>query len=179
MNYDYLNELIDSEEMRDEIVQRVINLQILLDVKKRLGDLVDITDRLFGYNYYCDEGNDIFFFSTISVIFSLPDKMEKGIREEIWTLQDWVDEGYPTMDYEEIRSLHIPFACPCEQMEAAIAQLPSSTIGEIVRICVKNNQLVLYLEADYYYELFETALEICISLRQILEGGVADAKSPN
>ena len=57
MDYQYL---MDSDEAQDEILQRLYNLQTLFFVKKELGDLADITDRLFGYSVYCEQGNSTF-----------------------------------------------------------------------------------------------------------------------
>ncbi len=118
LNYDYLIELAENDEMQEEILQRMWNLLTLLDIKKQLGDLVDITDRLFGYLLYHEEGNAPFVFSTLAVIFALSEELEARIEDSQWSSKDWEAEGYPHMDSEYIYSVYVPFECSKEEMEA-------------------------------------------------------------
>lgn len=174
MNYELLVNLAESYEMQDEALQRIINLQILLGVKERLGDLVDITDRLFGYTLYC-EGNTPFVFSTISVIFSLPEELEMRIGEGYYSAEEWEEDGnLPPKNSEEVYAVYIPFEYSKEEMEAAVAQLSLEEI-EYVHIMIKNDCLIFYFDGDYYPFETEKILEICVQLRLILEGGEAIA----
>ncbi|MDD3040425.1 hypothetical protein, partial [Bacteroides sp.] len=75
---------MDNDEIQNEVLTRLDNFQTLMMIKRRLGDLVDIEDRLFGYCGCGECDNSPFIFSSIAVILSLPDDKECNIEECHW-----------------------------------------------------------------------------------------------
>ena len=167
--------------MQEEILQRMWNLLTLLDIKKQLGDLVDITDRLFGYLLYHEEGNAPFVFSTLAVIFALSEELEARIEDSQWSSKDWEAEGYPHMDSEYIYSVYVPFECSKEEMEAAFALIPGEMMEGDIHFFIDKNYFIAYIDEEYYpiSEFYEILIDICIQLRLNLERRKANAQSPN
>lgn len=186
MDYEYL---MDSDEAQDEILQRLYNLQTLFDVKKRLGDLADITDRLFGYSIYCEQGNTVFLTSTISVIMALPGSLENRVTEFCDNVEGWQEEGYPEVDFEEIYALFIPVPYPhiqeslnllsqedgyfMEEETLVIKDFycPESEEG-LMRVTVKDDGLLFYVDLSYFPNDYccNNIINTCIKLRKIFEG---------
>lgn len=184
---DYFTELLDSEEMQDEILQRLFNLRALLSIKKRLGDLVDITDRLFGYMMGCEQGNSVFIMSTVSVVLSLNEILEEKINEFYLSAEDWILEGFPEVEYAEIYGLFVPMPYP--QIQEALVQLSQENANELqgqsliikdvnysseelIRATVHNDGLLFYTDLNIFPMDYcvDTILDVCIKLREIFEG---------
>jgi hypothetical protein len=186
MDYQYL---MDSDEAQDEILQRLYNLQTLFFVKKELGDLADITDRLFGYSVYCEQGNSTFLMSTVSVIMALSESLEDKITEFCDSIENWREEGYPEVDYEEIYALFIPVPYPhiqeslnllsqedgyfMEEETLVIKDFycPESKEG-LMRVTVKDDGLLFYADLSYFPNdyCYNSIINTCIKLRKIFEG---------
>jgi hypothetical protein len=179
----YINDIMEDDEARTELRQRMDNLSTLLMIKRRLGELVDINDRLFGYCGCGECSNFPFTKSSISVVLSLPDDKEDGIEENNWTNEVWKEEGLPLVTFgenedEEIYSISIPFHYDLQAMETALEKLAPENIFSNIKLHICNeNTLLVYckVEDSWEREFSDDISEICIRLRHFIEGGVLNA----
>jgi len=160
------------EEHNRELLINLDNLLYLLHIKKRLGDKVDIKDRLFGYCGCGECTNSPFIFSTIAVILDLSEAEEREIEENFWDVQDWQENnpGYQNkLNPEEVETVW-EVIVPCSYAaEEIIERIDNQTVSILeVREDSAGNKY-FYLAADCWETTEYDILDIFIQIREAAE----------